>query len=212
MGGGEEGDEGGGWESELEECPSAQETPSPHAVMAGRRPAPRRSVTDMPALASGIIYDAGEGVVTQLPFCLLPPTMLLKAAPLLLLPFAAAAGSIHKLKLNKVPRTPSNPELEVAYLAEKYGGVNQLQQPMLGAGGVGRNVRLARPTHSEDGEELFWTQEELLNGGHTVPLSSTSSYAHVVERVLIDPRRLLERAVLRRDHPWHACAVVQGDS
>lgn len=101
--------------------------------------------------------------------------MLLKAAPLLLLPFAAAAGGIHKLKLNKIARTPSSPELEVAYLAEKYGGGNEFQQPMFGAGGVGRNVRLAQPTHNEDGEELLWTQEELLKGGHTVPLSSTSS-------------------------------------
>ncbi|EPT03794.1 hypothetical protein FOMPIDRAFT_1022337 [Fomitopsis schrenkii] len=113
--------------------------------------------------------------------------MLLKAAPLLLLPFAAAAGGIHKLKLNKIARTPSSPELEVAYLAEKYGGGNELQQPMLGAGGVGRNVRLARPTHSEDGEELFWTQEELLKGGHTVPLSNYLNAQYFAEITLGSP-------------------------
>lgn len=99
--------------------------------------------------------------------------MLLKAAPLILLPLAAAAGGVHKLKLSKLPQTLANPELESAYLVEKYGG--EVQTPLMGAGGAGRNVRLARPSH-QDGEPLFWTQEDALaNGGHSVPLSSMSS-------------------------------------
>lgn len=89
--------------------------------------------------------------------------MILSAlAPLLLLPFVTA--DVHKLKLKKLPPGPRNNVLESAYLAEKYGG----QTPIMGAGGVGRNVRVARPE-----DDLLWTQEELLaNGGHGVPLSS----------------------------------------
>ncbi|KZT05507.1 endopeptidase [Laetiporus sulphureus 93-53] len=110
--------------------------------------------------------------------------MLFKAVPLLLLPIVAAANGIHKLKLTKVPRTTHNPTLESAYLAEKYGGQPQL--PLMGAGGFGRNVRLARPTR-QDGEELFWTQEELLNGGHSVPLSNYLNAQYFAEIELGTP-------------------------
>ena len=81
---------------------------------------------------------------------------------LLLLPFVVA--DVHRLKLKKFSPTNADPTLETAYLSEKYGG----QTPIMGAGGVGRNVRLSRP-HEEDG--LYWTQDEL-KGGHNVPLSS----------------------------------------
>jgi len=97
------------------------------------------------------------------------PTMILTTfAPLLLLPFVAANG-VHRMKLKKLPPTASNPSLETAYLAEKYGAVGQSQTPLIGTGGSGRNVRLGRPFKEDDG--LFWTQEEL-KGGHGVPLSS----------------------------------------
>jgi saccharopepsin len=86
---------------------------------------------------------------------------------LLLLPFVNANG-VHRLKLKKLSPTPSNPALEAAYLAEKYGAVRQT--PLMGSGGSGRSVRLGRPCKEDDG--LFWTQEEL-KGGHGVPLSST---------------------------------------
>lgn len=94
-----------------------------------------------------------------------------RLAPLLLLiPFVAAEG-VHKLKLKKVQPTAQNPVLETAYLAEKYGGYSQV--PMMGAGGSGRNIRLTRPTHNENGEELVYTQNEFnADGGHSVPLSS----------------------------------------
>jgi saccharopepsin len=89
---------------------------------------------------------------------------------LALLPFVAASR-LHKLKLHKVSPTnllaANNPELEAAYLAEKYGAPSQMQMPLLGLGGAGR---VERP--SMDGNEpLFWTQEEL-KGGHSVPLTS----------------------------------------
>lgn len=90
-------------------------------------------------------------------------------APLLLsaLPLAAAGG-VHKMKLKKLPpSTASNPALESAYLAEKYGG---LQAPMMGSGGAGRKMRFARPDRKDD--DLYWTQEALTKGGHGVPLSS----------------------------------------
>lgn len=85
-----------------------------------------------------------------------------------LLPFVSAG--VHKLKLKKLPPTSSNPALESAYLADKYGA--QLQTPLIGAGGSGR--RVSRPT-TKDGEQLFWTQETI-NGGHSVPLNSMYLY------------------------------------
>lgn len=90
-------------------------------------------------------------------------------APFLLLSFVAADG-VHRMKLKKIPLTNSNPSLEVAYLAEKYGAYGRSQTPLMGLGGSGRNVRLGRPSGQED-DGLFWTQEQLKDGHH-VPLSS----------------------------------------
>lgn len=89
-------------------------------------------------------------------------------APLLLLPFATAAG-VHKFKLHKIAHEHLSPALETAYLSEKYGG--QAQLPLMGAGGAGRQLSVNRPSVNEEGEDLFWTQE-MINGGHNVPLSS----------------------------------------
>ncbi len=110
--------------------------------------------------------------------------------PLLAVPLVAAQG-VHKLTLKKVPPAINNPALETAYLAEKYGG----QVPMLGAGGVGRNLRDSRP--SED--DLFWTQETL-SGGHNVPLSSKQS-PHLLSPLVneVPTPRLHECAVLCRN-------------
>jgi saccharopepsin len=98
--------------------------------------------------------------------------MLLSLTPFViaLLPFTAQA-KVHKLKLHKLTPAANNPELETAWLAEKYGATPQAQLPLMGSGGSGR--RIGRPTH-QNGEPLFWTQEEHANGGHSVPLSSTS--------------------------------------
>lgn len=104
--------------------------------------------------------------------CLSTTTMIFSVlTPLLLLPFATAAG-VHKLKLHKIKHENANPTLEAAYLSEKYGGQSQL--PMLGAGGSGRQLRMSKPSTNEEGEDLFWTQE-MINGGHNVPLSSESN-------------------------------------
>ncbi|PSR73403.1 hypothetical protein PHLCEN_2v10695 [Hermanssonia centrifuga] len=102
--------------------------------------------------------------------------------PLLAVPLVAAQG-VHKLKLKKVPPAINSPDLETAYLAEKYGG----QVPMLGAGGVGRNLRDSRP--SED--DLFWTQETL-SGGHNVPLSNFMNAQYFAEISLGTPPQIFK--------------------
>ncbi|KAF5387963.1 hypothetical protein D9615_000444 [Tricholomella constricta] len=99
---------------------------------------------------------------------------------LALLPFVSAAG-VHKLKLKKLPPTSSNPALESAYLAEKYGAGPQA--PLMGAGGSAR--RLGRPT-SKNGEELFWTQEDI-KGGHHVPLNNFMNAQYYSEITLGNP-------------------------
>lgn len=96
-------------------------------------------------------------------------------ATLLLLPFASAG--VHKLKLQKLPSVAPGHPLEIAYLAEKYGSsqVAFQQLPLFGAGGAGRKV-----LPSPKGDDLFWTQEDLLNAGHNVPLSSMPSSVFVL--------------------------------
>jgi len=89
---------------------------------------------------------------------------------LALLPLVVTAR-VHKLKLQKIEPVASNSEFEASYLAQKYGAPNQVQLPMMGAGGAGR--RIQRPTTSGD-EPLFWTQESTGKGGHSVPLTGSS--------------------------------------
>lgn len=87
----------------------------------------------------------------------------------ILLPLVSA--EIHRLKLHKIPPVANNPGLETAYLAEKYGV--QSQAPLMGAGGSGRRLRV------DGDEDLYWTQEEALKGGHGVPLTSRHNYIAV---------------------------------
>jgi saccharopepsin len=96
--------------------------------------------------------------------------LLLAVTPFLLLPYAAAAG-VHKLKLKKLETVPINPSLESAYLAEKYGAQVPAQLPLFGSGGQGRRLD-SRPVS----DDLYWTQEEILNGGHNVPLTSAPPF------------------------------------
>jgi len=99
-----------------------------------------------------------------------------------LFPLVVASDRVHKLKLHKVEQTASSPEFEVAYLAQKYGGNALNQLPLMGAGGA---RRLARPP-SREGEQLFWTQEEL-NDGHKVPLSNFMNAQYYTEITLGSP-------------------------
>ncbi|KDR83702.1 hypothetical protein GALMADRAFT_262074 [Galerina marginata CBS 339.88] len=108
--------------------------------------------------------------------------MILSPIFLALLPFVAASG-IHKLKLHKLPPAASNPELESAYLAEKYGAPLQAQFPLMGAGGSGRRVQ--RPT-MKGNEQLYWTQEDL-KGGHGVPLTNFMNAQYFTEITLGTP-------------------------
>jgi saccharopepsin len=87
---------------------------------------------------------------------------------LLILPFVNAGDGMHRMKLKKLAQTAPGSAQEAALLAQKYGG----QVPLAGAGGFGR--KFASPPTSKD-EDLFWTQDIVANGGHGVPLSSTSA-------------------------------------
>ena len=100
------------------------------------------------------------------------------ASLLVLLPLVTA--EVAKLKLHKIPQVSQNPALETAYLASKYG-VAQPQFPIIGAGGSGRRLRV-----DNQGEDLFWTQEEATNAGHNVPL--TSMY-RLFTQMQYDPKR-----------------------
>ncbi|KAF9534288.1 aspartic peptidase domain-containing protein [Crepidotus variabilis] len=103
----------------------------------------------------------------------------MKLSPLFvaLLPFVA--GSVHKLKLQKLPAAQNNPQLESAYLAEKYGAAPQ-QLPLMGAGGAGRKFK------NEKDENMFWTQEQL-KGGHSVPLTNFMNAQYYTEISLGTP-------------------------
>ncbi|KAJ7283616.1 endopeptidase [Mycena rebaudengoi] len=99
-----------------------------------------------------------------------------------LLPLVFAAR-VHKLKLHKLTPALNNPELEGAYLAQKYGGQAQQQVPLMGTGGSGR--RVTRPTKEGD-EPLFWTQEDVKKG-HGVPLTNFMNAQYFAEIQLGSP-------------------------
>jgi saccharopepsin len=109
--------------------------------------------------------------------------MKLSSLFLTLVPFVSAAG-VRRLKLQKIPSAASSPELEAAYLAEKYSTLPVTQSPLMGAGGSGRRVR--RPS-MKDGEQLFWSQEEELKGGHGVPLTNFRNTQYFTEISLGNP-------------------------
>ncbi|KAF8165308.1 aspartic peptidase A1 [Crassisporium funariophilum] len=99
---------------------------------------------------------------------------------LALLPFAAA-DRIHRLKLQKLSSAASNPELESAYLAEKYGAPPQAQLPLMGAGGSGRRV-------GQPNDQLFWTQDKGKDGhGHGVPLTNFMNAQYFTEISIGNP-------------------------
>jgi saccharopepsin len=98
---------------------------------------------------------------------------------LILLPLATA--EVARLKLHKIPQVSQSPALETAYLASKYG-VAQPQAPLMGAGGTGRRLRV-----DDQGEDLFWTQEEAEKSGHTVPLNNFMNAQYFAEISLGTP-------------------------
>jgi saccharopepsin len=97
--------------------------------------------------------------------------MIISPLFLCLLPFVFA--EVHKFKLHKIPPAAYNPQLETAYLAEKYRSLSQL--PLMGSGGSGRQLQL-----DSNGEHLYWTQEQI-EGGHGVPLSNFMNAQYFTE-------------------------------
>ncbi|KAG8907021.1 Vacuolar protease A [Tulasnella sp. 403] len=99
--------------------------------------------------------------------------------PLALLPLAANAA-VHRLKLQKLPLPDQDGVSDVDYLAQKYGA----QAPLGGFGGAGRKVAIEQRDNS-----LYWTQEqeELLKGGHSVPLSNFANAQYFTEITLGSP-------------------------
>lgn len=74
-----------------------------------------------------------------------------------LLPLASSFTGVHKLKLNKISHEDP-PQLQEAYLLDKYSDLAPPQVPLMGAGGVGRRVNLAAG-----------------DTGHSVPLTSKNA-------------------------------------
>ncbi|KAF9652233.1 Asp-domain-containing protein [Thelephora ganbajun] len=99
----------------------------------------------------------------------------------LLVFFPLVTAEVARLKLHKIPQVSQNPALEAAYLASKYG-VAQPQVPLLGAGGSGRRLRV-----DDQGEDLYWTQEEATKPGHTVPLTNFMNAQYFAEISLGTP-------------------------
>lgn len=148
-------------------------------------------ITDASPAPSALGHELLSSAVAEPshPTTVLPSTTTMKylASLLVLLPLVTA--EVAKLKLHKIPQVSQNPALETAYLASKYG-VAQPQLPLMGAGGSGRRLRV-----DNQGEDLFWTQEEATKPGHTVPLTSVSFLSPEYNTIL-NASRLYERSVL----------------
>ncbi|KZT41155.1 putative PEP4-aspartyl protease [Sistotremastrum suecicum HHB10207 ss-3] len=88
------------------------------------------------------------------------------------------------MKLHKMPLSATgNPSYEAARLAHKYGApVEQVQ--LGGAGGFGRKF-VTPPVKDQD---LYWTQQdELIQGGHPVPLTNFMNAQYFTEITLGSP-------------------------
>ncbi|KZV88434.1 putative PEP4-aspartyl protease [Exidia glandulosa HHB12029] len=91
----------------------------------------------------------------------------------LLLLSSSGKASLHRAKLSKTNRTELDPEREALHIASKYGAFS----------GTKRTFRVGPHVVVREDDNLYWTQDgqEVLKGGHKVPLTNYANAQYYTE-------------------------------